>query len=324
MSGRLVVVTGADGFIGRALCRHFAAIERPFRAMVRKPVDHHVGGADYFAVGNLEDARNEVLDAALSGAFAVVHLAGRAHVLAERSPNPSAAYRTANVVATAHIGAAAVRAGVNRFIFASTVKVNGESTAPGRPFRPDESIAPVDDYARTKADAERTLLALCEHTALVPALLRLPLVYGPGVRGNFAALLDAVAACKRLPLAAISNRRSLLGIENLVEAIEATLGSGQPVRGAHFVADDGSVSTPQLIEAIGRALNTPARLIAVPTLLLRVAGMVSGRGPQVARLIDSLEVDDTSFRDATGWKPRRSLEDSLTATAAWWRTRHSI
>ncbi|MEP6657569.1 MAG: NAD-dependent epimerase/dehydratase family protein [Betaproteobacteria bacterium] len=324
MSGRLVVVTGAEGFIGRALCRHFAAIGRPFRAVVRKPVDRHLGGAVYFAAGNLEEVSDEVLDTALAEAFAVVHLAGRAHVLEERSPNPPAAYRAANVVATARVGAAAVRCGVTRFIFASTVKVNGESTAPGRPFTPEDAIAPADDYARAKAEAERTLTALCEHTALAPALLRLPLVYGPGVRGNFAALLDAVAAHKRLPLAAITNRRSLLGIGNLVEAIEATLGSAQPVRGAHFVADEPSVSTPQLIEAIGRALSTPARLIAVPMPLLRIAGMVSGRGPQVARLIGSLEVDDTSFRAVTGWKPRCSIEDGLTATAAWWRARHSI
>lgn len=324
MTRRLVVVTGAQGFIGRALCRHFATLGRPFRAVVRKPVDHHPGSVDYLAVGNLDDAENETLDAALAGAFAVVHLAGRAPVLEEKSRNPSAAYRAANVVATERVAAAAVRAGVSRFIFASTVKVNGESTEPGRPFRPDDAIAPADDYARTKAEAERTLIALGEQHPLTPLLLRLPLVYGPGVRGNFAALLDAVAAEKRLPLAAIDNRRSLLGIANLVEAVEAALASPQALRGVHFVADGGNVSTPQLIEAIGRALKTPARLTAVPIPLLRVAGMLSGRGQQLARLIGSLEVDDTSFRDATGWRPRCSLEDGLTATAAWWRTRHSI
>jgi nucleoside-diphosphate-sugar epimerase len=264
------------------------------------------------------------LDALLAGASAIVHLAGRAHVLDETADDPDAAYGSANVLVTARLARAAVRAGVQRFVFASTVKVNGEASAPGRPCRPDDPPEPRDAYARSKRDAERELVAISAGTALSPIVLRLPLVYGPGVKGNFATLLDGVARGRWLPLGGVRNRRSLLYIGNLVEAIDAALDAPVPPSGVHFVADAESVAVPELITACGAALGVPARLTAVPVWLLELGGWLTGRRAQVARLVDTLEVDASSLTAATGWRPRHRLKEGLAATAAWWRMRHAI
>ncbi len=320
----VIVVTGATGFIGRALCREFAAHGRAYRAVVRRPPEREFKGGEHVVVAALETAGPAELAAAMAGASAVVHLAGRAHVLRETIEDPLAAYRAANVEATRRVVEAAVTAQVPRFVFASTVKVHGEVTPPGRPFTPDAPIAPRDHYGTTKAEAERIVRAACEGTRSAALVLRLPLVYGAGVRGNFLSLLDAVAAQKRLPVGAIENRRSLLYAGNLVDAIVAALDAAEPISGAHFVADAKSVSTPDLVRAIAAALHEPVRLLRVPVPLLRIIGAATGRSAQIARLTGSLEVDASSFRRATGWAPRHALEAGLAATAAWWRTRHSI
>ena len=199
-----IVVTGADGFVGSALVAHFVATGRPFVAAVRR---HPAGAAakpHHRAVGDLATASEAALDELVAGAAAIVHLAGRAHVLAETAPDPAALYQAANVVATERLAAAAVRAGVRRFVLASTIKVHGEATMPGRPFRADDPFAPHDAYARSKVEAERALAAIAAGTSLEAIVLRLPLVYGPRVKGNFLTLLDAVA---REALAAVRRRR---------------------------------------------------------------------------------------------------------------------
>jgi nucleoside-diphosphate-sugar epimerase len=155
-------------------------------------------------------------------------------------------------------------------------------------------------------------------------VLRLPLVYGPGVKGNFLTLMDGVARERRLPLASIRNRRSLLYVGNLVEAIDAALDAAPPPAGVHFVADAQSVAVPDLAIAIGRALGTPAHLTVVPVWLLRIGGSLLGRRETVERLVGTLEVDGSSFTSATGWHPRYGLDEGLAATAAWWRMRHAI
>jgi nucleoside-diphosphate-sugar epimerase len=319
-----VVVTGADGFVGRALVAHFREAGRPFRALVRRHDASQARKPEFRAVGDLATLPDTELDALLAGATAIVHLAGRAHVLDEPADDPAAAYAAANVLATARLARAAVRTGLRRFVFASTVKVNGEASAPGRPCRPGDPPDPRDAYARSKRDAERELAAIAAGTDLAPIVLRLPLVYGPGVKGNFAALLDGIARERPLPLGAVRNRRSLLYVGNLVEAIDAALDAPIAPAGVHFVADAESVAVPELARACGAALGVPARLPAVPVWLLELGGWVLGRRAQVARLVGTLEVDAASFTAATGWRPRYRLEEGLAATAAWWRMRHAI
>lgn len=321
----VVVVTGASGFIGHAVCRHLAAAGLAVRAVLRKPTDTESAATGAFVAGDLATAAEDTLAHAMRNACAVVHLAARAHVMDDRDPDPRARYMRDNVEATERVARAALAAGVERFVFTSTIKVNGEATTPGDPFTPASPLAPADDYARSKAEAERRLEVLCAGAG-GPALviLRLPLVHGPQVRGNFLALLEAVAAERLLPVGAIDNRRSLLAVDHLAAAIAATLAPAPPLRGTFTLADTPPVSTPELVRAMARALDVEARIVAVPLPLLRVVARVVGRGAALDRLAGSLEVDSSAFRAATGWSPGGSLDDALRATVRWWRTRHAI
>jgi nucleoside-diphosphate-sugar epimerase len=293
----LVAVTGAAGFIGRAFCARALATGIYVRRLIHTPA------SDGIAV-DLVRASTAELAHALAGAQTVVHLAGRAHVAGETAARFDDIYRDANELATRRLAECAIAAGVRRFIFASTVKVNGEATSPGRPFRPDDAPAPGDAYARSKLAAETALWDAARGTRMDVVVLRLPLVYGPGVKGNLRSLVEAVRERRWLPVGAIRNRRSLLGVDNLIDALDAAIGGPSAPRGVHFVADAASVSTPDLVRAIARALGVAPRIAAVPVPLLRIAGALSGRRDAIARLAGSLETDASSFAAATGWTPR--------------------
>jgi len=310
MKGALIAVTGAGGFIGSAYSARLAARGQPVRRFVR---DRAPSGTDADIVAiDLAHASVNELAHRLDGAFAVVHLAGRAHVMDESAADADATYEIANVDMTERLALACVAAGVRRFIFASTVKVNGEATLPGTPFRPGDAPAPRDAYARSKLAAEHALAHVASGTSMLTTSLRFPLVYGPGARGNFRRLVDTIAARRFLPLGAIDNRRSLLGLDNLLDALDAVLAAETAVGGAHFVADADSVSTPTLVRAIASALRIAPRLVPVPVRALRIAGALSGRGAAIARLTGSLEVDPGSLARASGWRPRPFAIDART------------
>jgi UDP-glucose 4-epimerase len=310
----LIVVTGANGFVGTALCAHLRARGIPFIGTVR----HMVRGmaADLQPVGDLTQVDDAVLEDIVGGAQAVVHLAGRAHVMVEADRNPARAYGQANVELTRRLASAAARCDVRRFVLASSVKVNGERTRSGHPFAPADEPNPQDAYARSKLAAEQALFEAARGSDMAAAALRLPLVYGRDAKGNFARLVQLVASGRRLPLASIRNRRSLLYAGNLVEALEVTAVGPAPLTGVHFVADAESGSTPDLVRAIAIACRVRSRLFDVPVPLLRVAGLLTGRSGVIARLVDSLEVDTTSFRQATGWTARWPLDAALSQAAA--------
>jgi nucleoside-diphosphate-sugar epimerase len=296
-----VIVTGAGGFIGSALCAAFAAEGRPYEGWVRD--ERHAAGPSLRFVGDLHALRADAIAEAFAGASAVVHAAGRAHL----DPRASGAHlRLAqdNVELAQAIAGAARGAGVSRFIHLSSVKVNGDASPPGRPFRPDDPPAPTDLYGRTKQFAEEMLTQQLGRGPAKVTILRQPMVYGASARGNFRALVDAVEARRWLPLASIDNRRRLLSLSNLVDAVRAALDAPEGVPGVHFVGDADTVSTPQLVRAIGAALGVEPRLARVPVGLLRVAGALSGRSGTVARLTQSLDVDIGSFTAASGWQPR--------------------
>jgi len=319
----LTVVSGAAGFVGRSLCAHFAATGRPCRAMLRTPARERSPRGPWVAVGDLATAPDDRLATAIEGAVAIVHLAGRAHVLRETAPDAAAAFHAANALATQRLAVAAARAGVERFVLASTIKVHGEVSTSGQSLHADDAYAPQDDYARSKVDAERALAQACAGTSMAPVILRLPLVYGPGVKGNFLALLDAVARRAPLPLGSIDNRRDLLYVGNLVAAIAALLDLPAPPRGAWLVADGEPVSTPDLVRRLAAALGVSPRLLPVPVPLLAAAAWLAGRRPQLRRVATSLAVDASPLAGMIGPSPY-TLDQGLAATATWWRARHAI
>jgi UDP-N-acetyl-alpha-D-quinovosamine dehydrogenase len=319
LSGK-VLVTGAGGFIGRALCARLATAGVAYVAAVRAVA---AGDGQRSAEVPLGDFAAADWHDVMQGVGTIVHLAGRAHGQpgqAAVSPTP---FIVANVHVTRRVAEAAARAGVRRIVFASSAKVYGEASIPGRPFRAGDSAAPQDAYARSKAEAENALGEICSAHGMEAIILRLPLTYGPGVKGNFLTLLAAVDSGRRLPLAGISNRRSLLYVGNAVSAIEAALVAPARPGEALPIADAEVVSTPELATRLARALRVQPNLFYVPATFLRGTAALLGRGSDVSRLLDSLEVDASRFHELTGWSPPTPLDEGLAATAAWWQSRHS-
>lgn len=316
----LIAITGAGGFIGTALTSRLRETKRRFRGIVRAPKFLPTSAPDYHAISDLAHASDDALAHALAGARAVAHLAGRAHVMHEPLRNPLVAYREANVVATRRVAEAAARAGVKRFLFVSTVKVNGDVTLPGRPFHESDAPAPREAYGRTKWEAEQALAEIARASGMSSFVLRPPLVYGPWVRGNFLALWRAVERGVPLPLGRIDNRRNLLYVGNLVHAIIALLDAPQDDSGTWLIADRDAVSTPELVNRIAAALKIPSPISRLPVPLLRAGAAVTGRRAMASRLVDSLEVDTAALVQRIGPLPY-SLDQGLAATAAWWRSR---
>jgi nucleoside-diphosphate-sugar epimerase len=273
-----IAVTGASGFIGRTLCAALVEGGHEVRSLRLRP-----GGPA----------------ADLAGAHAVVHLGALVH----KRGAPSSEFRQSNVELTSLLGRSAAVAGA-RMIFLSSVKVHGEHSS--APLTESAPLAPADDYARSKADAEAMLRAI---GGLQLVVLRPPLVYGPGVKANFLMLMRAIASGIPLPLALVSNRRSFLYAGNLVDAILCAIADSRPVGRTYLVCDGPALSTPALCRASGAALGRPARLFPFPSSWLP--------GP----LARSLHVDDSALRTELGWRPPFSLESALRATAAWYRTR---
>ena len=302
-----MLVTGATGFVGTALCD--ALPGAGFR--VRRVVRHSVTGQDDVSVGTMSGATD--WSAALDGVDAVVHLAARTHVLRDRARDPLDEYRNINVEATRALAEAAASQGIRRFVFLSSVKVNGEATH-GVAFRESDPPQPEDAYGVTKLEAEELLRGM----PLDSVILRPPLVYGPRVKGNFRRLMDLVDRGVPLPLSSIQNRRSLLYVGNLVDAIIVALRAPPNGSRTYLVADREAPSTPTLIRSIAGALGTRARLTPCPTRLLRIAGAVTGKSGEVARLTGSLEVDATRIGEELGWSPRFSIDQGLGVTARWY------
>ncbi|EKV26316.1 UDP-glucose 4-epimerase [Caenispirillum salinarum AK4] len=306
-----VAVTGATGFVGTALCPRLRSAGLAVRALVRRaPAPPSAPEFDETVVlGDIETAPPSALVEALKGCDAVVHLAAKVHVM-NPTPADEVDFRAANVTATRRLAEAAVAAGVPRFVFLSTIKVNGEATGPGAVFRPDDAPGPEDLYARSKAEAEEALLAV--HRLAEPVVLRPPLVYGPCVKGNMRALARLALKPFPLPLGLVRNRRSLVGLANLCSALEhLTVAPGDAVARRVFLVSDGrDLSTGELVGLMRRAVGRSPRLLPVPPALLRAALAASGRGAMADRLLGDLCVDASALR-ATGWTPPASVEEEL-------------
>ena len=313
---RRVLVTGAGGFIGTSLCRLLgdrgfdvvAGVRDPSSAAAAHPVR---------AIGNLGDG--QALSDAVADVEFVVHLAARAHVMPETMSDPLAAYRRTNVEGTRLLARAAARAGVRRFVFLSSVKVNGERTG-ATPFTEDDPPAPEDAYGISKWEAEQALGEVAAADGLETVILRSPLVYGPGVRANFLALLKLCDSAVPLPFGGITgNRRSLIYLGNLVDAVHCALTHGAAAAGQYLVRDRDDVSTAELVRRIRTALGRPDRLVPVPPGILRAGLTLAGRRAVAERLLGSLAVDDARIGRELGWVPPFGMNEGIAATVAWYR-----
>lgn len=306
----MILVTGSTGFVGTALCHALERRNLPFRPVSRSARPGAVTVADITPETDWS--------AALAGVDTVVHLAARVHVMRDTSSDPLAEFRRTNVAATLALARQFAAAGGKRFVFVSSIKVNGEGTQHGAAYRAGDTPAPMDPYGQSKAEAESALFALARETGLEVVVIRPPLVYGPGVKANFAAMIRWVRRGVPLPLASVSNARSLVYVENLVDLI-LSAGAHPAAPGRIFLASDGhDVSTPELLTEIGKAARVPARLFAFPPVLLHAGAALLGRRSIADRLLGSLQVDISDTRSILGWSPpvpfdegiRRTLDDA--------------
>jgi UDP-glucose 4-epimerase len=254
---------------------------------------------------------------ALADVDVVVHAAARTHVSHDR-PQNRALYEAVNAHATRHLAQAAARVGVQRFVYLSSIKVNGESTSQ-RPYQASDLPDPRDDYGKSKFQGETYLMQAAAGTGMEAAIVRAPLVYGPGVRANFLRLMRWVDSQWPLPLGAIHNQRSLVSVWNLCDLIETLLANRRAAGGVWLVSDGEDLSTPDLIRRLGRAMQRAVRLVSVPVPLLQVCATIAGRRAEAARLCGSLRVSITATHDVLGWSPPVAMDEALMRTAAWYR-----
>ena len=311
-----VLVTGANGFVGSALCERLTAQGTGVRAVIRtgsssrnRSPSVQVAGVDGIHAGT-------DWSVALAGVTHVVHLAARVHVMQEVARDPLAAFRVVNTAGTVNLARQAVAAGVRRFVYVSTIKVNGERTS-GRPFRADDNPQPEDAYAQSKLEAEILLKETGHYSGIEVVIVRPPLVYGPGVKGNFLSMLRVLRRGWPLPLASCSNRRSLVGLTNLVSLLEKCV-THPAAAGQVFLAADGEdLSTPELLSRVAHALGRKARLLPFPPAMLRLATRIAGREGIYERLCGSLQIDTGKTHELLGWAPPLSVDEELARTARW-------
>lgn len=312
----MILVTGADGFVGSALCDRLRNKALPVRSVVRKLKP----GSDSdlnVPIGDISAGTDWAL--ALNAVTEVVHLAARVHVMNDNSPDALAEFRRINVEGTVNLASQAAAAGVRRFIFLSSIKVNGEGTSPKRLFSSNDIPRPENSYGISKHEAEQVLRQIEAETGMEVVILRPPLVYGPGVKGNFLRLMQAIDKYRPLPLGAVHNQRSLVYLGNLVDAIRLCL-THPKAAGKNFLVSDGDdVSTPELARRIAAALGRRPFLLSVPVSWMQWAGRVLDKQAAVDRLLGSLCVDIKPLQEELGWTPPYTMQEGLEVTAKWYR-----
>jgi len=312
----MILVTGAAGFVGRALCAALVS-SHAVRAAVRS-----VACADLpedIEIVARELSQGTDWSGALVGVSAVVHCAARVHIMDDLSADPLAEFRRVNVDGTLSLAKQAAVAGVKRFVFLSSIKVNGEQTQVGAPFIADQQNDPGDPYGVSKMEAEVGLRALAMETGMEVVIIRPPLVYGPGVKANFLAMMRWLKRGIPLPLGAVTgNKRSLVALDNLVDFIITCLDHPAAANQIFLVSDGESLSAATLLRRMGDALGRPARLIPVPVSLLQLGATLLGKRGVAQRLCGSLEVDISKTQELLGWVPPISVDEGLRRTAAHW------
>lgn len=308
------LVTGATGFVGRPLIAALLARGVPVRALVRSSEAARTlpPEVDTRVVGDLTQV--EHFEPLVHGIDAVLHLAARAHVVADRAQDNVAAYMVANEVVTRRLAQASLQEGARRFVYVSSIKAFGESDR-GRAFEASDEPRPVDAYGRSKLAAEQALLEVCSRGVLEAVIVRPPLVYGPQVRANFLRIMQLVDREVPLPLGAVENRRSMVGVTNLVDFLclcRSAAAAGRVL----LVSDGQDLSTPELVRRLAAIMQRRCRLISMPPALLRAVASVVGFGGEVRRLTESLSVESEMSRRLLDWSPPQTVDEGLTATVA--------
>lgn len=316
-----VLVTGANGFIGSACCG--LLLQRGYQvvAAMRNP-NCHLQRREELTTLVLNDIGDfSMHQDLLSQMDAVVHLAGRAHFLRDTVKDPLAEFRRVNVQGTEHLLELAAKCGVKRFIYVSTVKVNGERTQRD-PFKESDPVNPQDGYAASKWEAEQLLTRLSLDAAMTVIIVRPPAVYGPGVKGNLLELMKLIYAGIPLPLAGIDNRRSFVAVENLADFLARCLTHSVPSGEVFFVSDGETLSTPELIRRMSHLLGKRAKLLPLPVGFLRAGARLLGKGEMLDKLCSSLEVCTDKAKRMLDWHPSTDVDTALAGMVEWFLRRH--
>lgn len=310
-----VLVTGASGFVGRAtVARLRSNGDVAVRAASRTTPCRDSGArVEHVVSPSLDSAAD--WHAVLDGCDTVVHAAARVHVMREVVADPLVEFRRVNVDGTIRLAQQAAEIGVRRFVYLSSVKVNGDATETGAPFTAGSAAGPSDAYGLSKLEAELALHEISARTGLEVTIVRPVLVYGPGVGGNFRSMLNAIRLGIPLPFASAENRRSLVAIDNLTSLIETLITHRDAAGRMFLVSDNDDMSTPELLRRTAIALNTTARLLPIPPRALRACAEMIGRRDMAARLLDSLQVDISATMATLRWNPPVSVDEALKRTA---------
>ncbi|PSU68051.1 UDP-glucose 4-epimerase [Photobacterium phosphoreum] len=306
----MILITGATGFLGSNILGKLDSDK--VKLLIRNKSSFLVNNKCYEGIIDSTTIYTE----ALQNVNCIIHCAARVHVMKDASINPIEKYREVNTTGTLNLARQAVEAGVKRFIFISSIKVNGEDTQIGSPFKATDKPNPQDPYGQSKAEAEEQLLALAKETGLEVVIIRPTLVYGAGVKANFASLMKLVAKGLPLPFGSITtNRRSLVSVYNLVDLIKTCIDHPNAANQVFLVSDDHDLSTADMVRQMGRALSKPTKLIPIPVFCYSLAGKITGKQDMVSRLIGSLQVDISATKKQLNWVPPYKLEDGFKMTA---------
>ena len=316
MKASRVLVTGATGFVGKALCKKLLADGWPVVGTFRTGCSENKlpVGIEKIKITSIGPSTN--WQEALNGIDTVIHLAARVHALGDTAADAITEFRRVNVAGTKHLAQTAASMGVRRFIYMSSVKVNGEGNSVT--YTEKDRPMPADPYAISKYEAEQILQEIIKKTGLNVVVLRPPLVYGPHVKANFLQLLKVVDMGIPLPFANVRNQRSLIFLENLLDAIVTCIHHPKAARKTYLLSDGIDTSTPELIQKTASALGRPVRLFPFSLNLLRLLAKISGRSEAVNRLLNSLAIDSSRISTELDWTPRFTMAEGLAETAAWY------
>lgn len=306
-----IVLTGVSGFVGQGLLKQLLQAQHQVTAVVRRPC--LMPGVQRTALAEL--SADQDWRSILAEQDCLIHCAARVHVMRESATDALAEYRKVNVQGTLHLAQQAAAAGLKRFIFLSSIKVNGEASRPGQPYRAEDPAAPLDAYGQSKYEAELGLQALAAETGMQVVIIRPVLIYGPGVKANLQRLMEWINRGIPLPLAALDNRRSLLALDNLADLVLTCIQHPAAANQVFLASDGEDLSTPALIRQLAEGLGKPARLLPVPLSWLRGAAKLPRLGAPLQRLCGSLQVDIQKTRQLLNWTPPVRIHSALRQTA---------